>query len=469
MRSCKLSVRMLSKRWNADNGYRAALKIGWPLVISMMSSTVMTFTDRMFLGNYSLDALGAALPASIAAFLFLSFFFGVVEYIGVFVSQYTGACQPERVGSALWQGLWFCVPAGLFLASLWFVAEPLFVLGGHPQEIQELEVIYFRILTLGGGPFLVGICLSCFFAGRGLTKPVMVVNMAAAIINIPLDYCLINGIWLFPELGIVGAGIATVCGYILPAICYSFMIFSRKNEECYRVRSAFRLKPDLFRRFMRFGLPGGAQFFLDLFAITFFIFMVGRLGEVELASSNAVFSIYLLAFLPCIGLHVSASIMVGQAMGGGQPDEAAYATKSVLHLALGYMFVMATIFVLLPGPLLELFRTRGEAGADYTAVKDMGVVLLRYAAAFTLIDAVAIVYVGGLKGAGDTRFTMWCLGIVSLTCMVLPISLLSSFDVMDVHGPWVCLLVYVSVLATTFMYRFRKGPWRSIQVIEKTG
>ena len=129
---------MFIKRWNAENGYRQSLIIGLPLVISMLSSTVMTFTDRIFLGNYSIDALGASLPASIAAFLFMSFFFGVVEYIGVFVSQYTGAVQHDRVGSALWQGLWFCVPAGLILASLWFVAEPLFDLGGHPPDRKSV-------------------------------------------------------------------------------------------------------------------------------------------------------------------------------------------------------------------------------------------------------------------------------------------------------------------------------------------
>ncbi|MBU4190738.1 MAG: filamentous hemagglutinin family protein, partial [Proteobacteria bacterium] len=198
------------KRWKAENGYRQAMVLGLPLVISMVSSSVMTFTDRIFLGGYSLDALAASLPASIAAFLFLSFFFGVVEYVGVFVSQYTGATRHERVGAALWQGLWFCVPSGLFLASLWFVAGPLFALAGHPPEVQELEVAYFRILTLGGGPFLVGVCLSCFFSGRGMTKPVMIVNTAATVLNIPLDYCLINGIGPFPELGIVGAGIATL-------------------------------------------------------------------------------------------------------------------------------------------------------------------------------------------------------------------------------------------------------------------
>lgn len=442
------------------------MQIGLPLVVSMLSSTVMTFTDRVFLGNYSIEALGASLPASIVAFLFLSFFMGVTEYIGVFIAQFTGSLQNERVGSALWQGLWFCLPSGLVLASLWFVAEPLFALGGHPEEIRILEVEYFRILTLGGGPFLVGLCLSSFFSGRGMTKPVMLVSLAAAGINIPLDYCLINGIGPFPELGIIGAGIATVIGYSLPVACYGVMVFNESNESHYRVWSKRRLDPKLMLRFMKFGMPGGFQFFVDMFAMSFFVFMVGRVGSTELAATNIAISIDTLAFLPMIGMHIAASIMVGQAMGGKDTDRAAYATKSVLHICLLYMGSMAVAFVLIPELFIELFRTRGQVAGSFGPVMDMSVVLLRYVAAFTLIDAVAITYMGGLKGAGDTRFIMIVMCTASLTCMVLPILALAHFNMMEIHGPWICLMLYVFTLATAFMIRFRHGPWRTIRVVD---
>ncbi|MBG0790584.1 MAG: MATE family efflux transporter [Desulfovibrionaceae bacterium] len=453
-------------RWSADGGYGKALKIGMPLVVSMVSSTVMTFTDRIFLGGYSLNALSASVPASVAAFLFLCFFMGVTEYVGVFVAQYTGACRPHKVGRAIWQGMWFCVPSGLLLAGFWFVATPLFDLGGHPQAVRELEIVYFRILSLGGLPFLLGLCLSCFYSGRGLTKTVMVVHMLGAAINIPLDYCLIYGFGPIPEMGIAGAGIATLVGYTLPTLMYVKLVFTRENEEAYRMRSAWRLDRDLFSRFMRFGLPGGVEMFLDIFAISFFVFMVGRYGQVELASTNAVFSIYNLAFMPIIGLNITASIMVGQAMGDRNIGLAAYSTQSVFHMAMAYMAVMGVLFVVFPEFLLNLFRTRGEAGAGFDDVVEMGVVLMRYAAIFTLADAVALVYVGALKGAGDTRYVMFTIAVSSVVFLILPVVVLYMLEVRDIRAPWNCLLAYIVILAVAFVVRFKKGPWKRIEVID---
>jgi len=453
------------KRWHAQGGYREALKIGFPLVVSMISNTVMTFTDRIFLGNYSLDALGASLPANVMAFLFLSFFMGVSEYVNVFIAQYTGACRPADVGRALWQGLWFSIPSGLFLAALLFLAEPMFRLIDHPPAIQRLEIIYFQILTVGSMPCLLGLCLSNFYAGRGLTKPVMLISMGSIFINVPLDYCLINGIGPFPEMGIAGAGLATVIGFIAPLIVYVLLIFTRANEAVYKVRSAWRFDRKLFGRFLHFGLPGGVQFFLDMFAISFFVFIVGRFGPVELASTSAVFSIYNLAFLPTIGLHVAASIMVGQAMGDGNPDRGAFATHSVLHLALAYMGVMAVVFWVMPEFLVNLFRARGAAAADFDKVLVLGEVLMRYCAVFTLLDAVAIIFMGGLKGAGDTRFIMTVMGLSSIVCIVIPLLVLNKLNVTSIHGPWIFLLLYVTILASTFTLRFIKGPWRRIDLI----
>lgn len=74
------------------------------------------------------------------------------------------------------------------------------------------------------------------------------------------------------------------------------------------------------RRMLRYGLPGGVQFFLDILVFTFFVFMVGRLGRAELAATNIVMAINTLSFMPMIGMSVAVSTLVGQAIGAGKPS-----------------------------------------------------------------------------------------------------------------------------------------------------
>ena len=454
------------QRWKGPGGYREVLAVGLPLVFSMISHTVMQFTDRIFLGNYSMEAIAASLPAGITAFLFLSFFMGVAEYVGVFVAQYTGAGTTRRVGAAVWQGLYFCAGSAVVLAALVFVADPLFALGAHGPDVEKLEAAYFRILCGGAGVTLIGVCLSCFYSGRGRTLPVMLVNMAGAAINIPLDYALINGAWGFPELGIVGAGIATVAGSAVTAALLVGLVFSRNNARTFGTRGGWRFDRDLFGRLMRYGLPGGVQFFLDMFGITFFVLMVGRLGKTELAATNIVISIELLAFLPLIGLSVATSVLVGQAIGAGHPEHGARATGSAIHIGLACMALAALAFVAVPEPLLALFRTRDVPAEAFGAVVEQGRVLLRFVACYSLIDALALMCLGGLKGAGDTRFVMWALGICSLTVLVLPSYLLVEHLGVGLYGPWTCLTLYVVVLTAVSALRFRGGKWRGMSVIE---
>jgi MATE family multidrug resistance protein len=450
-------------------GYRRVLAIGLPLVVSMGSTTLMLFTDRMFLGNYSVDAIAAAMPAGIAAFAVLSFFIGTAGYTGVFIAQYTGANRPERVGAALWQGIWFCLFSGLLAVGGAFFAGPLFALAGHPADVRVLEESYYRILMFGGVFGILDAAFSGFFTGRGLTRVVMLVNLIGAALNIPLDYALIYGAFGLPEMGIEGAALATVIGGAVSAVLFCALIFTRTNERRFAVRSAFALDRDLFARLMKYGLPGGVQFFLDIFAITFFVFLVGRIGKQELAATNIVFSINTLAFLPMVGFSVAASTLVGQALGANDPDEAHRDTMRTLRLTAGYMTAVAVIFALVPEAFLGLFRPRDLDAAGYAAITSTGVWLMRFVAVYSLIDSVGMILFGALKGAGDSRYLMLSMGGAAVFAMILPTYAAVEWFGAGVYTAWAFLTAYVFVLAGLMWLRYRGGKWRRMRVIEGAG
>jgi MATE family multidrug resistance protein len=454
------------KRWNKPYGYKDVLGISLPLVASMSSTTVMHFTDRVFLGNYSLDTLAAAMPAVITAFMFQSFFFGVAVYANTFIAQYIGAGAHKRVGASLWQAIYFSLASGLLLAALYFVAEPIFRYGGHTIEVQRLEVTYFRILTLGAVFSLLGVALSCFYSGRGLTRTVMFVNCIGAAVNIPLDYALINGVWGFPELGIAGAGIATVIASAVIALLYAVLIFNRKNDENFGVWLNRAFDRELFRRLMKYGLPGGVQFFIDIFAFTLFLFVVGRLGKVELAATNIAFSISTLTFMPMIGFAQATTILVGQAIGRDQPEDGCEITINSLHLTVGYMALIALVLVLMPEWLLDMFKSRDHTEGEYEIIKGIGVILLRFVAFFCLFDALNLIYAATIKGAGDTRFVMWTIGLMSTGIMVLPVYIGVEFMGAGLYTAWVFATLYICLLGFVFRWRYRQGKWKKMRVIE---
>lgn len=452
--------------WSAPFGYKEVLRISLPLAASMASTTIMQFTDRIFLGRYSVEAIAAALPAGVLSFLFISFFMGVTSYVTVFIAQYTGSGQHGKVGSSLWQAIYFSFIAGLVMTSFSFAADPMFRFAGHPPEIQILEKQYFRILMLGGWLPVMDTALSGFYSGRGFTRTVMVVNFIGALVNIPLDYLLINGHGFVPELGIRGAAIATVTASAVIVGLYVKLIFCTENEKRYHTRSAWRPDKDLFYRFVRYGLTNGVQFFVDISGITFFVYMLGRLGKDVLAASNIVLSIDGLSFLPAYGIAVGVSSLVGQALGQDRPDLARRATICAFHITSLWMLSMGALYVSFPDTLIGLFRPQDITDVEFAAVLEHGKVFMIFMACYVFMDGLTLTFAGALKGAGDVLFVLKAVTGISIITFVIPCYAGVEFFNFDSTQLWAAFTFYIFVLGLVFIWRFRKGKWEKMRVIK---
>ena len=457
-------IASFKQRWSTPWGYRDVLRVGLPLIAGMFSSTVMLFTDRLFLSHYSVTAIAAALPSSMAAMALQLPLMGLCSYVSVFIAHYVGAGRRKDVGVALWQGIWMGLAAAMILAFTCPLAEPLFAWTDHPPAIMVEEVIYFRILILGSVFFLLSAVVSGFFIGLGHTRPVLVANLLGAVLNVPLDYALIFGKWGLPELGIAGAGYATVIGWAFSTLILGMGIFTRNNDRHFHVFRAWRFRSELFLRLLRFGLPSGANLFMEVAGFAWFTLEVGRLGETALAASNIALSVNTLVFMPMLGMNQAVASLVGQAMGRGNPDEAETATYSALHIALLYMLPLALLFFIYAGPLMDIFRP-GDPGVDYASIRATGIFLIWYIAVYSLVDACNIVFLGALKGAGDTFFVMLILGGTGLLVLVAPILVLKYFGYAQLHPLWIVLTLYVMAMALCAFLRFRHGRWQKIRLV----
>lgn len=456
--------------WRKKSRYRDVSRVCVPLVTGMAATTVMEFTDRIFLSHYSVTAISAVVPAGVSVFLILCFLGGVAGYITVFIAQYSGAGQPEKIGSTLWQGLYFTAfSGGILLLVAAFVTTPLFELVGHDPEIRFLEGEYFRILCQGGILHVAIQALSGFFTGRGMTRAVMFANIVGMVVNIPLNYAMINGVWGMPELGIQGAAMATVISWGVIVLCLAPPIFSRAfRHEC-RIFESMAINPRILRRLLRYGVPGALQFSLDIFAFTFFILIVGRMGTVPLAASNIVISISSLAFMPALGFSFGISSMAGQALGKGQPAEARSAVWSGIHILLIYTLLLDALFVLSPETIITLFMDRGEMGNSYNEILAMGSVLLRMVAIYILLDVFYMLFAAVLKGAGDTRYLLVVIFGATLVCMILPLYVGITFLGMGIYAAWSCVVLFIAVLSILISMRYFGRKWEGMLVIETQG
>ena len=461
-------IKHLQNRWRAEAGYRQILKVAFPLILSSGSISVMLFVDRMLLSWDSNENIAAVLPAGILNWSFLCPFFGTAIYTSTFVAQYVGAGKLDRVGASIWQGLYIALAGGIAMPLLAIWSDPIFAFIGHAPELQPLESTYFTLLNFCAVFFLANTVFSCFYSGRGKAWTIVWVNILLTILNTVFDYLLIFGKLGFPRLGIAGAGYATMASAAIVTAVYAYLVLSPENERRYATRSHWRFDPQLFRRMIRFGAPSGAHFFLDVLGFTVFMLLIGRLGTLELASSNITHQIHLLGLLPLVGIGIATSVVVGQYQGAGQSALASRATYSAIQLALMYNLAVAFLYLVVPEIFISPFLWgRSGAEAETANLVEICINLMQFVAAFTIFESFAILSSSALKGAGDTAFVMKTLAFTSILLMVVPCYLVVEVWRLPIYYAWACMSFNLAVVSATFFLRFRSGKWKSIQVIEQ--
>ncbi|QDU62265.1 Multidrug resistance protein NorM [Planctomycetes bacterium Pan216] len=450
----------------AIGGVRELLRIAFPLMLSASSQSVLYVIDRMFLTWYSTAALAAALPAGVCFWLVVSIPYGISNYVKTFVSQYTGAQRKDRVASAVWQGVYFSLCVGLVVPVIAPFAGTIFGSLMRDTEVATMTADYFAILCLAGAPFLVDLTLSAFFSGRGQTRTVFCVDLIGVVANILLDYVLIFGVGPIPEMGIQGAAAATALTYVIKLGLYLYLV---GQVEDYRgIFAANRaIDIELFRRMVRFGLPDGMASFLELVCFSTFIFLMSTLGTASLAATNLAFNLSTLAFLPLLGIETAVIILVGQRIGENNHDTAAQTTWNAAGLATVYMAIPVVFLVAIPDVLSEPYFWFSDP-VESAEIRATTAMLLRFVAAYTFFDALAVVFGGAIRGAGDTRFAMGFTFLAGLLVMVLPTYVGVTYLGNGLIAGWFAITAYVVVLGSGFLLRFVSGHWRNINVIEPT-
>ncbi len=450
-----------------SGGYHEIWRIAYPLIIMSASNTIMQFVDRKFLASYSTAAVAAALPAGALSFVFFSFFMVTLNFTSAIVAQHFGNRDSHGCIRATWNGFYFALFAAVIVVLVMpWIGIRIIDMSGHGKEIILLERRYFIALIPSGAFICLCAPLFSYFSGQGKTWHIAVINLITCSLNVILNYLLIFGNFGFPELGITGAGIATsiasACSLI--AVMSWFLGLNQWRHPTRRFRS---LNLEEITRLLKFGSPSGLRCFLDVGAFTMMTFLIGRISQAAMAVNTIVLSINMLSFLPMLGLSDATSIVVGQYIGRGKPEVSFRAAFRSWHLAMIYASFMAAIFILFPTWLLNHFSPKTSGPIDFNAVVEAGHRLLPWVAAFNFFSATKFIFMGALRGAGDTWSVMFICVAFSWLIMIPGVVILIVGFGTSITAVWIFLTIYAMLECIIIFLRFKSGKWQNIKMIKR--
>jgi len=444
-------------RWVGTGSVREVLDLAYPVILTQVSVTLMGLVDSAMVGRLGASELGAVGFGGIWMWTVLSLFVGLSTSVQTFVAQEHGAGRARATGQWVWQGLYAVVPlTGLAMLAI-FWAGPMLIDWIEPSEaLEPLAADYIQARSLGGVGLVSAMVLTSFFRGLGDTRTPLYCTVVANLFNAVLDYGLIFGELGLPEWGVYGAGFATSLSewiLLLTIACFFLQRRIRANFETQLIA----IDEAAIRRLLRIGLPIGGQWCLEMTSFAAFSAIVVRMGDSAMATSQAIIILLSVSFMQAVGLSIAVATLVGRYIGSGDLRAAEKSFYSGIRLALMLGGVIAIAFLAFPEALVRIFTSDSE-------ILQLGGPLVMLGAAFQIFDALGIVSDGALRGAGDT---LWPFAVRFALAWGVQVPIAYTLGVTldgGLLGAWLGAFVYIVLLASILVARFRSGRWRAIQI-----
>ncbi len=435
------------------------LRLAWPVIVSRSTQVVVGLADALMVAHLGEAALAATTTGAMNSFALMIFPFGIVFIVSSFSSQLTGGGDAAGARRFGWYGLLLAALSQLLAIAVLPLLPGTLGLFGYEPAVQEAMHTYMKIRMLSVG-LAVGIeALGNYYGGTGNTSLQMKFNILAMVLNVALNWLLIDGNLGCPALGVAGAAwSSTISTGVAFAGFLGVFLWQGRGTG----RPALRRRE--FGRVLRFGLPSGFNWSFEFFAFLAFVnIVVGGLGTVSLAAFMAVMQINSVGFMPAFGLGSAGAVLVGQAIGRGDKDAVPGILKLTFLITAAWMGLVGLAYAFAPDALMGPFRPHGTNGAQFL---EIGAKVLLLSAIWQLFDAAGITIGEALRAAGDTAYAMWARGIIAWGVFVP-----GSWIMVRHYGgaeatATMWLVLYLFLLAVVLFLRFRSGAWRKIELIE---
>ncbi|MCE2983576.1 MAG: MATE family efflux transporter [Parachlamydia sp.] len=430
--------------------------ISWPLMLGLLSSSLMMFTDRLMLARFSSDALNATIISGVAFYTIIILPLIIAGISEVFVGRYNGASEKEKTGGPVWQMIWlsflflpFFLLSGAFLPTLLFQGP-----------LAEHETLYFKWALYFAPFFCSTVALMGFFIGIGKVKWVTYSAIFGNLVNIGVGIALIFGAGPIPALGIMGAALAMGIAQLAQTFFLGSLFLQKNFQKTYGT-DRWRIQPPLFKEALIIGGPAGLNKCFELCAHLIFFKLLERAGLETMTLIGLSQSFYLLTGFLIEGLSKGVSGVISNLIGGNQFG---LINKVIRSAMLMQTFLTTLLFGFVFFILLTNIQVFFPEQADllqqphiYTTFK----MALGWMVLFFLLDGFGWIYAGFLTASGDTKFLLYAGLGLNWLAYVLPAYLIFTYTEWgNAANGWMLIAFYALATFMTYFYRFMSGKWK---------
>jgi putative MATE family efflux protein len=392
--------------------YRNIWGVSYPLIIAGISETVVDVTDTVFLAHYGMTELGAIALADAIYALALFMTLGLVDGIQISIGRRAGEGRPQQIGAVFNQGLSLLLIAAVLLILAIKFLVPLVTGALFASEAIHVAVDdYLQIAAYGLLFHSFNLALSTFYIGISRTRVLIGATLTLAVTNIALDYALIFGNWGFPELGIEGAGYASLTAEIAVSVFLLVDVLRRRYVSSYGLLRFGQWDMGLVRRLLVISTPVSLETLVATGRWLVFFALIEQVGEQPLAQANIIYSCYALFLIPVDAFSETVCSMTSNLIGQHRVQRLLPMLRRSMvltYLAVVPVLVLSLVF---PEQVIAIFSEEpaviaGTLGGLVVAV----LVVLIAVPAEMLYSAVA--------GTGDTRALLAIQSAVTLVTLL---------------------------------------------------
>ena len=419
-------------------------------MMGQMSTIVMGLADTLMVGRYGTSELAAAgFVNNILGLLVIGgmgFSYGLTPVVGALL----GEGRVHAIAGKLKNGLFACSAVGLllmFLAGLLMIALPWL---GLPQELLPLIRPYLLMLLLSLLPMMMFNAYKQFSDGIQDTAMPMWIMLVGNVLNVLGNWLLIFGHCGLPEMGLLGAGLATLLSRILQLVLMAGVFHLTGRYELYRkdFPKTCINKPGQ-RELHRLGWPVALQLGMEAASFSFSAVYVGWLGANALAAHQIMVVIGYLFFMLYYGMSAAVAVKVSYYRGAGELEQTKKVADSGLHLC--WLIALCLGF--------PLFLLRGEVGMLFTHSTDVAALVAMIAVPFLFYqvgDALQCTYANALRGMARVKAMVW-IAFVAYIIISLPLGYLFGFVCgWGLVGVWMAFPFGLTTAGLLYYREFRK-------------